>query len=119
MIKFNELEKLNQLKINLIKNEVTQYLLSDNAAWMETELFNKIYNQTIDDQMYIVCQLAELVGNSLEEYYLLIDFILADKAAVQTLLSTANLSTDTQSVHNIIDNLDNHLHCLIDLSELK
>lgn len=120
MIKFNELKELEQLKVQLIKNEVSHLALTEHAAWMDTDLFNAMYDQIIIQRGKIFDELIELVNYSLDEFHLLVDYLKSDKALIMSTLEAANtLATDSQTVSHIVDCIESDICDFTDLSKLN
>jgi len=121
-MKIADLSKLNQLKADLIKNEVTHYWLamSDEFNWLSgSKLVENMFNCISAERIEIIDQLCELISYSLDEYYQLMDYIKSDTETISLYLSQSGLLVDGNAIGNIRDNLDDSLHSLADLSRLN
>lgn len=92
--------KNSELKLRLIKSELTQMDLA-NSVSVDVELFNKLFNVIITDRLQIAQEIYELIDYNPDELDELLAYF-ADKETIQVIIEQYGY-TDMRTVDYISD----------------
>ena len=92
--------KNSELKVRLIKSELTQMDLA-NADYIDAKLFNELFNVIISDRLRLAKEIYELINYNIEELDELLEY-LADKKAIRAITEQFGYN-DIRTVDYIAD----------------